>query len=169
MQKVSEPAFVKLLQEAVNQGQVVLVPAPDRPLSQRPAPTTPPLRDRDEASLIAAFCLLFKLRRTESLLLVKLATCDYSTKEELRAAASQDGQAITAGSMNVFISSLRKKLTPHGIKLTTVSGLGYGLDQKARDKIRRLLAKYDTGIIPTTPRSKPKAIEPGLEPDASAA
>jgi hypothetical protein len=90
-----QPTFIKqMIQEAVNQGQVVLVSTPAKPLDQRPkrAPTTPPLRNRDEASLAAALCLMFKLRRSEGQVLMKMATQDFVSKDEIFAAVAQSDQ-----------------------------------------------------------------------------
>src|SRR5262245_33628347 len=101
MEKVSEPAFI-----AVDRGQVVLIPAPKGPPSQHPtAPAIPALRDRDEASLAAVLCLLFELKHSEGRMLGRLLTHDYSTKEELGAAASHDDQPIATGTIGVFVSA----------------------------------------------------------------
>ena len=52
MQKISEPAFVRQLQMAIDQGQVVLIPTP----VQRPAPAKLP-HNRGRVALAAALCL----------------------------------------------------------------------------------------------------------------
>src|SRR5947209_15310331 len=103
MQEELKPTFVKQIQKAVDQGQVVLIHAPP---SQRPAPTP---HNIDEASLTAALCLLFKLRHSEGRMLIKLLAHNYSSKEDLRVAAARD-QEITLGTTSTFLSSLRKKL-----------------------------------------------------------
>jgi hypothetical protein len=162
MQEDPEPTFVKQIQEAVDRGQVVLVPTLGMPPGQRPTPTTPPQRDRDETSLTAALCLMFGLRRTEGQILMQLATQDYLTKAEIFAAAAQSGQAVKISTISVLISVLRKKLGAYDIELVTLRGLGWGLHKTSRAKICRRLAKYDAGLIPTSPRSKSKVSEPDL-------
>ena len=136
-------SFAEMLQQAVERGQVVLIPAPDQPLDPpRPAP----LRARSEVSL-AALCLTFKLKRTEGQILVWLLTHDCSTPEELRAAAAHANKTITAGTTRMFVSTLREKLAIHGVRITTVPRLGYGIDGTSRSKIYRLLAEFDGDVV----------------------
>jgi DNA-binding winged helix-turn-helix (wHTH) protein len=116
---------------------------------------TPP--NRDEASFVARLCLEFELRHSEGRMLGWLLTHDYCTKEELRAAASHNDQVIALGTAGVFVSTLRKKLKPHGIHIVTISGLGYALEQKVREKVRKRLAKHNVELIPERSRSKPEA------------
>jgi DNA-binding winged helix-turn-helix (wHTH) protein len=125
----------------------------------------PPLRERDEASLAAVLCLLFNLRRSEGQVLMLMSTQDFVSKEEIHAAASQNEQTIAEATVSVLISGLRKKLIVYGIEISTLRGFGYGLRKESRVKICRRLAKYDAGLIPTTPQSKLKA----PKPDASCA
>jgi len=139
-------SFARMLQEAVEQGQVVLVPAPDR--SPNPAPASPHSQPKDKNSLVAALCLTLKLKLNEGRMLVELMSHDYCTKEKLQAAASDDdGCAITVDTMRVFLSSMRKKLAVHDIRISTIPSMGYGLDGTARDKLRKMLAEYDKGVM----------------------
>ena len=173
MDNEPEP-FAKQLQDAVERGQVVLIPAPDRPPSQHPATqATPPQRDRDEKALAAVLCLLFGLRRSEGQVLMKMATQDYVAKKEIHAAAAQDERTIAESSVSVVISGMRKKLIVHNIEISTLRGFGYALRKESRDRICRRLAKYDAGLIPTTPRPRPgrarvKPEAPDPIPDACA-
>jgi DNA-binding winged helix-turn-helix (wHTH) protein len=164
-----EPTFAKQLQDAVERGQVVIVPAPHRSPG-RPRTSAAPLpRNRSKASLTAAFCLTFKLTRAESHTLLQLLVRDYNSKEDLCVAESAFlGRTVSDNTVQTIICALRKKLKPHKIGITTLPGLGYGLDKDARYRIRALLARYDTGFrIHKRPR-KPKAIKPNLFPDACA-
>jgi hypothetical protein len=138
-------SFARLLRQAVEKGQVVLVPAPDRPPELvRP----PPLALRDENSLVAALCLIFKLRLNEGRMLAGLMSRDYCTKEELRTAAAYANKTITTGTTHIFLSGLRKRLAPFDIQISTIPTLGYGLDGKARDKLRKMLVEHDRAIRP---------------------
>ena len=80
-------------------------------------------------------------------MLVRLLAQDYSTREELIAAASPDDRMIATGTLNAFLSSMRKKLAIHGIGISTIPTMGYGLDGKARDKLRKVLIEHDKGVM----------------------
>ncbi|CAB5220116.1 hypothetical protein UFOVP231_61 [uncultured Caudovirales phage] len=43
----------------------------------------------------------------------------------------------------VAIYNLRKKLAPHGIKISTWRGIGYYLNEANREKLKRLMEKKD--------------------------
>jgi hypothetical protein len=150
---MSKPTFIEQIEAAVAKGQVVLIAPPTQPR----APTPPPPQLRDEASLAAVLCLLFDLGHSEGRILVRMLAYDYSSKPELRLAASHSGRMLTINTTGVLISSLRKKLAAHDIRITTVSSLGYGLDRDARDKIHQRLARYDAGEMPARPRAKNEA------------
>ena len=108
-----------------------------------------PSTTRDEARLAGALCLIFKLKASEGRMLAQLLTRDYSTKEELIAAASLDEtRMIATGTLNAFLSSMRKRLARFGIEISTIPTMGYGLDGAARDKIHELLAEHDRAIRP---------------------
>jgi hypothetical protein len=152
-----QPNFIEQIQDAVAQGQVVLIPAPAGPHSLPPAPP------RDEASLAAVLCLLFDLGHSEGRILARMLAYDTSSKAELRLAASHNHRMLSINTTGVLISTLRKKLRAHDIKVTTISSLGYGLDRTARDKIHKHLARYDAGDLPARPRSKPEDSEPDMK------
>jgi DNA-binding response OmpR family regulator len=143
-----QPAFVKQLQQALDAGQVVLVPPPAK------VPDRPPLRNRSESSLTAAFCLLFKLARSEGRVLTKLFLRDYGAKEDLQSAGSTSDNSVQA-----LICVLRKKLKSHGIRIATLPGMGYAIDKDTRSRIHAILAQHDAGFVPRHPRSKPKAAD----------
>jgi hypothetical protein len=115
-----------------------------------------PLRDRD----VAVLCLTFDLRHTEGRMLAWLLANDYSSAEQLRAAAAAD-KKLAYSSMRVFLCSLRAKLKLHNIKINTIVKLGYGISAESRAKILKGIAKYDAGGLPARP-------EPDLTPDAAA-
>jgi len=143
MQKGLAPAIIKQIQDALDQGRLVVI----SPGGQAATPT--PLQ-RDRVVLAAALCLVFGLQRREGEILAELTTHDYRTKEELHRAATYGSRAITPGTTATTISTLRKKLIIHGIEITNVSGLGYGLRKTSREKIARRLDEYDAGIMTTT-------------------
>jgi hypothetical protein len=135
---LSEPAFAKILQDALSRGgQVVVV--------QPPAPPLPPPRERDEAALVVTLCMLFNLQAREGLLLAKLLANEYQTLEELRAAVAPKR---TRSSMKVFLSLLCKKLAPHDISIKNARGIGYYLRKEVRASIYQHLAQYDANNTP---------------------
>jgi hypothetical protein len=134
---MSDLAFLKQVKQAVGRGQTVVIPAPG---------TAPSLHDKD-AALAAALCQTFALSHGESRLLGRLLVYEFSTQEELRTAVSRStNQPIAHGSLQVFVSSLRKKLRPHNVTITTVPRSGYAIDKKSRDRIYEQLAQHDLGF-----------------------
>jgi hypothetical protein len=144
MHKASEPALAKLLQDAIDRGQVVVIPG-----------LLPLLREKDEA-LVATSCLRFGLTHAEGRAFVQLMEHEHVSREALHVATSPDGKSAIK-IVDVIVCKLRRKLEPHGIGIVTVYGQGFRLDKNARDKTRRLLAEYDAGLIPTTPSAEPQA------------
>jgi hypothetical protein len=119
-----------------------------------------PLRERDEASLAAVLCLLFGLRRTEGQVLMKMASQDFVSKEEIYTVAAQSDQAIAKSTVSVMVCVLRRKLSVYGIEIVTLRGFGFALRKESRGKICRRLAKYDAGLIPITPNQTGMAAAP---------
>jgi hypothetical protein len=128
-----------------------------------PTAVAPPLRDRDKTTPVATLCLIFKLSPGEGRVLAKLMAHGHCTKDELRTVVNHNNQTVALGTLTVTVHTLRAKLKPHGIKVTTLSRLGYGLDKAARNKIYRLLVEHDEAIIPAQLQAK---LETG-EPEAS--
>jgi DNA-binding response OmpR family regulator len=113
--------------------------------------TAPPLRRRNESSLVAICCQLLTLTPTESRVLVKLVKHDPVTKKDLHAATAPDGKAVSKiNSLNVVVCNLRQKLAPHDIEIKTVWGYGFRLPEDARDRVRRILAEYGEEIVAAT-------------------
>ena len=117
------------------------------------------MRDRDEQ--VAALCMTFKLTHSEGRMLAMLLANDFTTVEELRAAAAAPDKKLAYSTMRVFLCGLRAKLKLHNIKINTIVKLGYGIDATSRAKIHKGLAKYDAEGLSARP-------EPDLTPDAAA-
>jgi DNA-binding response OmpR family regulator len=43
--------------------------------------------------------------------------------------------------LNVMICTMRKKLSPHGVEIRTIRGVGYELTPTSREKIKALMAE----------------------------
>jgi hypothetical protein len=128
---MSDPALIKQIQDAVERGLTVIIPAPSRP--------TPPPHDKD-AAFVAALCRLLGLNHREGRILAQLLVYGCCSAEELRTAAC-NYQPITLGSFRVYLSMLRKKLKARGMQIGHVRNLGYGLEGNARTRIRKQLAE----------------------------
>lgn len=137
---MSDPALIKQIQDAVERGQTVIIPAPIRP--------TPPVHDKDAAS-VAALCRLFGLNHREGRILTQLLAYECCSAEELRTSAS-NYQLITLGSFRVYLSMLRKKLKARGIQISNIPRLGYGLEGNAHERIRKQLAESGQDAEPAT-------------------
>jgi hypothetical protein len=129
----SEPTFAALLQEAMNQGQVVL--------TLNPAPVPPP---RDEKALLIALCMTFRLSDTEARLALRLLASAHCTPQELCQATAR---ALAHGSMKVVLHRLRKKLAARDIEIVNSYGTGYALTPASRSKIIRQVNRYDQGLV----------------------
>src|SRR5262245_23671996 len=145
---MQESTLAKQLQDAADQGRLVVI-------APAPSPTTPPPRARDEASLVAVLCLLFKLTHSESRILVQLLTNDCVSKEELRATISHNARPVTIDSIDTFLCTLRAKLRPHNIHVVTINKVGHCLHTETREKIHQLIAKHDAGFT-SPPEAPPK-------------
>jgi DNA-binding response OmpR family regulator len=149
---MSKP-FAELLQEAVDQGQIVLVPPRQHVVS-----ALPPLRtDRDAAALTATFAVILRLNNAQGRMLTEMMLRDCCSREELRAVAAPRD---TSSTVDVVISQLRKKLKPFNIKIITVHKIGYALDKKAREKVYRLITQHDEAIAAVLLQTKSEPVEP---------
>jgi len=138
----SEPSLAKLLQQAVDAGQVVFVHAPPR---LRPVLPIVPPAERDGAALAAAFSLIFKMSHNESYALASLMLHERLSREELRTVVGSRAPAPDIAS--VLVCALRKKLKPFNVQIQTLWGFGYALDRKARDKVFKTIAEHDKTIL----------------------
>lgn len=77
-----------------------------------------------------------KLTRSEYKVLAALASKPRVTKEALYHALYSFDDGPEPGILNVFISKLRRKLSPMGCEIETIWGLGYGLTDRSREILR---------------------------------
>jgi hypothetical protein len=134
---IASDKAVALLVEAANAGRLIIaVPAPSQTADPPP---------RSEPELLATFCHLFSLTRTETRLLVKLLQGTVVDQQTLYDAADlhELDPKSRSRTISVHVSNLRKKLSPHNIKIATVHGVGHCLTKEARETIQWLLAEHD--------------------------
>ena len=127
------------------------------------AVVTAPMRDGDEQ--VAVLCMAFDLRHTEGRMLAMLLANDFTTVEQLRGTAADPDKKLAYSSMRVFLCSLREKLEPHNIKISTIVKLGYGIDAASRAKIIKEIAKYDAAGVGARPRNPEPELKAAALPD----
>jgi hypothetical protein len=94
-----------------------------------------------ESPLVATFCLLFKLTRAESRVLVTLMEPGHVSRDALHVAIADTRDPVTKVKIvGVVVCRLRQKLARHGIEIATLHGQGFILEKTAREKIHQLLA-----------------------------
>jgi hypothetical protein len=112
----------ELLQEAAEQGRIVMVlPASNRPPIDR-ALTTLPLR-QPSSSLVTICRQLFGLTLAESRIFVALLKHDLVTKEELHRAMSDGDPMSKIRTVDVVVCRARQKLDQLGIGVINIHGL----------------------------------------------
>ena len=122
----------ELIREAMGQGHAVMISlAGVTTLADRPQP-------------LATTCsLLFRLTRTESLILAELLSHAHVSRDELHRAVSPDGKS-KFGTVSVAVCSLRKKMRPHDVDIITDYMQGFRLTTEGRNKLRARVVEYDT-------------------------
>jgi hypothetical protein len=128
--------IVELLKEAAAHGQLVVIRA------------SPPSHVDVRTPLLCALGHLFGLTPAESRALVELMRHQHVSRKALHIASSPDGNPKSSIKvLDVIVHKVRKKLAPHDIKIVNIYGRGFGLADGAHERIRRLVAKHDPGII----------------------
>jgi len=110
----------------------------------------------------AKVCLALGLQRAEGRLLLKLAERGHASRPALHVAISGSAPKSTIRIVDVVIHRLRQKLAREGVKISTIRGIGYMVDEASRDNLRELLhrAGCDEGIAVTaTPPANRKDAE----------
>lgn len=150
--KVPGEDIYTILKEALDSGFLVELPKDDWPpgskRSNRNALAGTPL-DNDENLKFATIRLL-KATRLEAIIFAMLLKRHEATKAQLHTVVEQnrptENSTPTDPKMiDVIICRLRAKLKPYGVKITTVWGLGYRMDQADRDKMIALLQQVSEG------------------------
>lgn len=80
--------------------------------------------------------------RIATRLLLAPANCAV-TGEQLLSALYHDGEERSPNMVHVTILTLRRKLAPYGIKISTLWGQGFVMDVRSRAALRALLAPAD--------------------------
>jgi hypothetical protein len=117
--------LIELLRQAMKQGRVTITPV---------APHD------GELAALDALCHQFGLRTSEGRLFDALLKHEFLSKAEAQAALNPKPGSKSAA---VTLCGLRKKLTPHGIEITTAWNRGFRLARESRSRITKMLAAYN--------------------------
>ena len=144
--RVPSSDVYELLKGAVLQGAILELPRDDWPIgTKRNARTTFQGTPFElEEALKFACVRFFKASRMEAAILSQMLRRNEVTKQQLHHTLEQNrptqGKEETDPKMvDVMICKLRKKLTPHGIAIETVWGLGYLISPAHRETALQLL------------------------------
>ena len=138
--KPTADEFVELFKAAIDRGHVVIIPTPAVLVEQHP-PTQP-------NNLLAMACAArFRLTRAEARVLAKLLQHEYVGREDLhRIVARTDNPVTRIEIVGATISQLRKKLASHRVRIVTIDGLGFMIGKSIRDRVLRMIGRYDESI-----------------------
>jgi hypothetical protein len=118
------------------------------------SPLVPP---DPELLLAVAFRQRFGFAPAEGRAFARLLGQGCVTREDLHTVISgADAPTTSAKLVDVVISNLRKKL-PSGVKISTVYGRGYQLDEVSRSKVNALLAA--AGVTPSSTDQQHEFVE----------
>lgn len=151
--KVSSEDVYELLNEALASGKIIEMPKDDWPIGQRRDQRSRlhgTLLEQDEALLFACN-RFFKATRLQSAILATLLKRNEVTKAQLHLVIEQnrpsDNRDETDPKMvDVLICHLRKKLTPHRVKIETVWGMGYLIGPADRERAIQLLETFMSSL-----------------------
>jgi DNA-binding response OmpR family regulator len=82
----------------------------------------------------------FGLNRNEIEILLRLVAWGSLAREQVCAIATCGHRSVSINSVNAIIRELRRKLSTHGIEVSTLHGFGFELRQKDREKIVALIS-----------------------------
>ena len=132
-----------LLRAAADRGHLVIL-------------RTSPPQDDARTQFLLALNQLFGLTPAQSRALAALLEHNHVTRAEMHRAMARDNNPVSnIKTIDVIVGKMREKLRPFGVEVATIYGQGFRLAEGARDKINRLLAEYDAGLISTRPATAP--------------
>jgi DNA-binding response OmpR family regulator len=109
----------------------------------------------DKASLPAVLRSVLGLNDTETQILLRLMTWERIAREQICALATCGHQSIKLSSVNGIVSGLRKKLSAHGVEITTNRDFGFELPRKARRRCSSCWPGPPPMEAPRRPRGSP--------------
>ena len=146
------------LEEAVADGQIVEMPANDWPPTARRKDHLPViLSEQSDGDMLTSVMRALKLTRLQAsfmLVLLKRNEADKATlhrvvesERAVRANRPDDLDETDPKMVDVVICNIRKRVRPLGVKIETIWGAGYYLEDESRKIIHDLIANVVTTQI----------------------
>jgi hypothetical protein len=149
--RLAPGSVYETLRDAIGRGAICEMPKDDWPSGQSRQARAPFVNPAfDEAETFKFACArCFKATPQEAAILATLLKRRECTKEQLhvaieqgRSGESQKNSPTAIKIIDVFICKLRKKLTPHNIKIETVWSQGYMISAENRERAINMLNEY---------------------------
>lgn len=141
---ISSGDLYEMLRDAMSTGQIVEMPKDDWPPGStrgaRALFVGSPFET--EHALTCACARFFKASPLEAAMLAMMLRRNEVTKEQLHTVVERKRQGKTETDLkivDVMICKLRKKLSPHDIKIETMWGMGYLIPAAGRERALMLL------------------------------
>ena len=151
---VSSTEVYDLVQEAIEAGKLVERPKDDWPPHTRLQRTPQFIRSLDDDTKLFSCMNLFKISRTQAVVLLALMARPYAPRPYLHLALQQfrhdTAHETEIKMVDVVVCHLRKRLKAFDITIETVWGAGYHLTEESRDTIQNALEQHVREI--TVPR-----------------
>ena len=128
-----------IVRQAIEDGVIVDMPQADWPAGSRlRKPTTTPIRLEARPDFIAACKLAFGLTPAESRLLQCLVQARACTKPHLHAVVAPEAEPKI---IDVFVCKIRAKLRKFQVRIDTIWGQGYAMDEESKRLVLALIGE----------------------------
>ena len=147
---ISAANVYEYIQFAIADGRLLEVPRDDWPPHTRMQRTPQFMKMLPEEVRLFSCMNLFKIPRTQAVLLLALLSRPYAPREFLHSALQRNRKSEEETSVkmiDVVLCNLRRKLRGLSIEIETIWGVGYRLTEVSRDAINNALEHHVRGIV----------------------
>jgi DNA-binding winged helix-turn-helix (wHTH) protein len=138
------------IEAALSNGKLLEVPRDDWPPHTRMQRTPQFVKLLPEETRLFACMNLFKIPRTQAVLLLALLSRPYAPREYLHDALQHNRKSKEETSVkmiDVVLCNLRRKLRALNIEIETIWGVGYRLPETSRDAVNNALEAHVRGLV----------------------
>lgn len=138
------------VEEAITDGKLLEMPQYDWPPHTRMQRTPQFVKALPEETRLFACMNLFKIPRTQAVLLLALLSRPYAPRDYLHAALQRNRKSDEETSVkmiDVVLCNLRRKLKHLDIQIETIWGVGYRLTETSRDAVNNALEHHVRTIV----------------------